>query len=147
MVVISNLNTLHFPQTFQCHQPLIRYQDCLCPHHTRACCSDRLGSSRCEIKAGVKETHTEHISSSERESATTSIYSTVPTTVHSFPSWKLPPRSTDRWLLRIHARSWAFVCVLVLAGRGLIFFLVAGIVLCFGFRMKIMLITHGWFSC
>ena len=32
--------------------------------------------------------------------------------------------------------------VLVSAGIKLIFFLVAGIVLCFGFRMRIMLITH-----
>ena len=32
--------------------------------------------------------------------------------------------------------------VLVLAGIKLIFFLVAGIVLCFGFRIRIVLITH-----
>ena len=32
--------------------------------------------------------------------------------------------------------------VLVLAGTELMFFLVAGIVLCFGFSMRIMLITH-----
>ena len=32
--------------------------------------------------------------------------------------------------------------VLVLAGIELIFFLLAGIMLCFGFRMRIMLITH-----
>ena len=34
------------------------------------------------------------------------------------------------------------VIVLVSARIELIFFLVAGIVLCFGFRMRIMLITH-----
>jgi len=34
------------------------------------------------------------------------------------------------------------VVVLVSAGIELIFFLVADIVLCFGFRMRIMLITH-----
>ena len=33
-------------------------------------------------------------------------------------------------------------CVLALAGIELIFFLVAGIVLCFGFSMTIKLITH-----
>jgi len=32
--------------------------------------------------------------------------------------------------------------VLVVAGIELIFFLVAGIVLCLGFRVRIMLITH-----
>ena len=37
--------------------------------------------------------------------------------------------------------------VLVLAGIELIFFLVAGTVLCFGFRMRTMLITHRCFSC
>lgn len=43
-------------------------------------------------------------------------------------------------LLRIHA-------VLVLAMIELIFVLVSGMVLCFGFRLKIMLITHQYFSC
>ena len=33
-------------------------------------------------------------------------------------------------------------CVLVSAGIELIFFLVAGTVLCFGFSVRIMLITH-----
>ena len=37
--------------------------------------------------------------------------------------------------------------VLISAGIELIFFLVAGTVLCFGFRMRIMLITHRCFSC
>jgi len=37
--------------------------------------------------------------------------------------------------------------VLVSAGIELIFFLVVGIVLCFGFGVKIMLITQGCFSC
>ena len=35
-----------------------------------------------------------------------------------------------------------YICVLVSARTELIFFLVAGIVLCFGFSRKIMLITH-----
>ncbi|GAB0182190.1 hypothetical protein GRJ2_000684300 [Grus japonensis] len=35
-----------------------------------------------------------------------------------------------------------FTSVLVSAGMELIFFLAAGIVLCFGFRMRIVLITH-----
>ena len=37
--------------------------------------------------------------------------------------------------------------VLVLAGIELIFFLVAGTVLCFGFSVRIMLITLWCFSC
>jgi len=43
-------------------------------------------------------------------------------------------------------KSIVYTCVLVLAGIELIFFVVAGIVLCFGFRMRIMLITHWGFS-
>ena len=38
--------------------------------------------------------------------------------------------------------SHGFCIVLVLAGIELIFFLVAAIVLCLGFRMRIMLIMH-----
>ena len=40
------------------------------------------------------------------------------------------------------AKSLFIACVLVSAGIELIFFLVAGIVLCFGFSMRIMLIAH-----
>ena len=44
--------------------------------------------------------------------------------------------------------SWFLLAgVLVSAGIESIFFLVAGIVLCFGFSMRIMLITHCCFSC
>ena len=50
-----------------------------------------------------------------------------------FPSIPLPAKASDT--------------VLVSAGIKLIFFLVAGIVLCFGFRMRIMLVTHWCFSC
>ena len=37
--------------------------------------------------------------------------------------------------------------VLVLSGEELIFFLVASMVSCFGFRMRIILITHQHFKC
>lgn len=40
-----------------------------------------------------------------------------------------------------------FTTVLVSAGIELTFFLVAGMVLCFVFRMRIMLIMHRFFSC
>ena len=42
----------------------------------------------------------------------------------------------------MHFNLLFLLVVLVLAGIELVFFLVAGIVLCVGFRMKIMLITH-----
>jgi len=32
-------------------------------------------------------------------------------------------------------------------GQVFIFFIVAGVVLCFGFSMRIMLTAPGWFSC
>ena len=38
-------------------------------------------------------------------------------------------------------RRYCFVCVLVLAGTELTLFLVAGTVLCFGFSVRMMLIT------
>jgi len=50
------------------------------------------------------------------------------------------------WTLAAAAKT-VFRLVLVSAGIELIFFLVADIVLCFGFRMRIMLITHQSFSC
>ena len=40
-----------------------------------------------------------------------------------------------------------FACVLVLAGTELTLFLVAGTVLCFGFSVRILLITLWCFSC
>ncbi|KAK4808185.1 hypothetical protein QYF61_001217 [Mycteria americana] len=47
-----------------------------------------------------------NVSPPERESTTTSIYRTIPTTVHLIAR-KLSSRSTNRWLLRSHARtSW-----------------------------------------
>ena len=47
-----------------------------------------------------------------------------------------PPALVKNWHL-----------VLVLAGILVIFFTVADVVLCFGFRMRIMLITLRWLSC
>jgi len=49
------------------------------------------------------------------------------------------------WVLKnseLISKILQFPGVLVLAGIELIFFLVAGIVLCFGFRKRIMLITY-----
>lgn len=40
-----------------------------------------------------------------------------------------------------------FLVDLVSAGIELIFFLLAGTVLFFGFRMREMLIAHSWFGC
>ena len=52
--------------------------------------------------------------------------------------------SVATWLLKAFTGlvTVALLTVLVLARTELIFFLVAGIVLCFGFSRKIMLITH-----
>ena len=41
----------------------------------------------------------------------------------------------------------SYIIVLVLAGLELIFFLTAGTVRCFGFKLKITLTTHHCFSC
>ena len=49
--------------------------------------------------------------------------------------------------MHVKKLSLTFSVLLVSAGIKLIFFFVAGIVLCFGFRMTIMLITHCCSSC
>ena len=64
------------------------------------------------------------------------VFQTSSTREHCLPEFK--------WTSTIAETT---ILVMVLAGIEIIFFTVAGIVLCFGFSMRIMLITHRCFSC